>query len=107
MTNPELDALTATQVMGWHSHRSDTATCDWWLNERGTCVMPCDSWHPTTDARDTERVMERLRDRDLKVTITVLAETTDVVIAGKPHHWASDLDWKRAVCLAAVEATNA
>lgn len=90
MIDPEIVHWLAERVMGWPG-------------------IPFDNpdWNPLTDSRATEQVMEALQAQGFRYWIQA-RQSVAVEIArfGGKMTWKTADDWKRAFCLAAVEATG-
>ena len=121
MTNEELDAAVAIKVMGWTLCDSAADVIPYYVDAEGTTVRRASLWSPTTDARDTERVIAKLQELGWQMDISIFGSGAsvemDVSIFGsgasvdtwkygdvRPRVSLSDPGWKRAACLAAVEA---
>ena len=108
MTNQELDAAVATDVMGWEIKHSLVGSYYAEVgDETNKCQARCFQWHPTTDTRDTERVIAKLQD-GCRVTIYFhhAGGNVNIFREGYEVGYGNDPDWKRAVCLAAINAVS-
>ncbi len=104
MTNQELDRAVALGPMGYIKYGN-------YENMWETPTHYITAFRPSADPRDTERVMDRMRELGFKSSMIEISNqihwTFSPTAGGPPRcRHDNDPDWKRAVCLAALEATK-
>lgn len=68
MPDPELNAIAATAVMGWHVEELDA----WWYGPKGGVVIPRREYSPATDRNQSGKLLAKMAESGVRFTT---------------HHW--------------------
>ena len=109
MTDTELIALVATDVMGWTQFEPKRSDPEWVMPDKktngltGRVVAFVNDWNPITDPRAWWEVVERMKE-DADVSIRECSEGWEVEFRTSFEEWAQHETIGRAVCIAALRA---